>query len=273
MPESRGRKPKKPTKQTVAVTQTAKAAAVDSYIAAPQFTKTHGSKCNRIVQSSSKTGLWHTHGLRARLQALTRNPTANFSLSVSGLLIGLFTLGLIFAGPSLLGLLPGPKVFLDVNILQGKNRDTAGCVGYSLGIGVGGEPDEVIEQLHLTAQFPGNISNFTFGAIDTTIMSGGEHAGSVGMGLVQDKNGDCSAVEAFIHSDSDLKATKTGPRMVRIDGTNILTRTMADGVFAMSRKGSSFDPSFLTAGGFYKYEKFGYTVTKHFLEMPHNQPR
>lgn len=256
MPESRARKPKKPRKQNVAVTQTAKAAAVESNIAAP-----HVHQLIREEKAVSRLG--------AKLRALTRNPTVNFTLSVSGLLIGLFSFVLIFAGPSLLGLLPGPRVFLDVKILQGKTGDTAGCVGYSLGIGVGGEPDEVIEQFHLTAQFPGNIANYTFGAIDATMFED-QNAGSVGMGLAQDKNGDCSAVETGIHSDSDLKATKTGPRMVRIDGTNILSRTMAHGVFAMSRKGSSFDPSILRARGFYQYEKFGYTVTKHFLEMPHN---
>jgi hypothetical protein len=222
-----------------------------------------GSPCKRAVHPGVRRCRQHAHGFKAKLRSLTKNQALAFVLTVAGLLIPFV---LLFKG-SLMGLLPGPKVFLGVDIATTGNP--AGCVAYMLKIGVGAPPDEVVEQLYITAQFPGNVVSYKFGAAEATI-SGTTTAGLGAFVLGEDQNGECTVKQAALTPSPDFTTTQAGPRVVQIRGTKVLPSTIVFGLFAMSRKGPAFNPAFLVAGGYYKYELFGFTITKHPQELPHN---
>lgn len=222
-----------------------------------------GSQCKRRIHAGATRCWQHAHGIKAKWRSLTKNQALTFILTIASIFIPLV---MLFVGSTVIGLLPGPKVFLGVDIAT---FDGGGCVAYVLKIGVGASPDEVIEQLYVTAQFPGNVVSYKFGAANATLLANGTEGISAFV-LGKDESGECTVKQAAITPSPDFTATQAGPRMVQIRGTNVLPRTMVAGVFAMSRKGPAFDPAWLIAGGYYKYQLFGFPITKHTLEMPHN---
>jgi hypothetical protein len=179
-------------------------------------------------------------------------------LTVAGLLVAV---ALPFEGSTLIGFLPGPKVSLAVDIATTGNPIE--CVAYMLRIGVGAPPDEVVEQIYVTAQFPGTVASYKFGAANATLLADRTEGVSAFV-LGKDETGECTAKQAALTPSPDFTATQAGPRMIQIRGTKVLPRTMVSGLFVMSRKGPAFDPSLLLAWG------FGFTVTKRIEEMPRN---
>jgi hypothetical protein len=259
MPESRGRKPKK---QNAAAAQVAKgkAAAAQTNTAACQFTKANGLQCKRIVQSGSKYCWQHAHGLRAKLRALPRKPWVVFVITLAGLI----PLALIFAGSTLMGLLPGPTVSVTIEGLRATSGNPAGCVTYMVNINTATPSDAVIEALYLTVQFPKDIASYKFGAANAAVLA--RNPKRVWMGLFEvgkDANGECSVVQAALSPSPDLTATIAGPGMVQLRGIRILPRSVIMGLFALSVKDASFQPPppIFTEGS-YEYTRFGYTVTK-----------
>jgi hypothetical protein len=259
MPESRGRKPKK---QNAAGAQTAKGkeAAAKSNTAACQSTKADGSQCKRIVHSGSKYCWQHAHGLRAKLAAIPKKPTVNFALGVASLLI---TIVLLFAGPTLMGLLPGPEPVAQIDGMRMASGDAAGCLAYMVSINTANPSNDVIEALYLTVQFPKNITNYKFGAANASVLARKpERVWLSAFELGRDASGECTVMQAAVAPSPDLTATIAGPGMVQMRGTRILPRTVLMGLFALSGKDASFQPSTMFTEGTYEYHRFGITVSK-----------
>ena len=189
-------------------------------------------------------------------------------MAVAALLFAVAGVVLPFEGSTLIGFLPGPTVFLGLDVTA--TPTPPGCVAYTLKIGVGARPGEVVKQFYITAQFPGNVASYKFGAAEATI-SGSRTIGVGAFVLGEDQNGECTVQQVALTPSPDVTATQAGPRMVQIRGANVLPSTIVYGVFAMSKKEpSSFNnPSIVIAGGYYKYELFGFTITKHSQELPH----
>jgi hypothetical protein len=124
--------------------------------------------------------------------------------------------------------------------------------------------DEVIEQLDLTVQFPGNIASYRFGAGNAAVFPGGspERVWMAGFALGRDENGECTIKQAAIAPIPELTATIAGAGMVRMHGVRISPNTTAMGYFALSEKPPNFHPASMYTEGHYEYQRFGFTVSK-----------
>jgi hypothetical protein len=130
-------------------------------------------------------------------------------------------------------------------------------------VSIGSPPDEVIERLYLTIQFPGNISGYKFGAASAAVL--GSSPGLVGMSVFElgkDANGECTVVQAAVAPSPDLTATIAGPGMVQMRGARIIPKTMVMGYFALSVKEPSFHPAMMFKEGYFEYTRFGLLISK-----------
>jgi hypothetical protein len=218
-----------------------------------------GSQCRRPVHPGTSNCWQHTHDLKAKWCSLTKNQAVTFILTIVSFLLALFSLVLPLEGSTLMGILPGPKVGVTIQELRPTVSNAPGCMIYS--IQIASPPDEIIERLNLTVQFPGNIAGYKFGALNRVeFPPGGAMAGLI-FAVGKDANGECE-VKAEPAPSPDLTATIAGPGMVQVRGARILPRTSATGVFVLSVKPPGFNPATKFAEGSYEYKRLGFDVSK-----------
>jgi hypothetical protein len=224
-----------------------------------QSRKADGTLCQRRINPGTKHCWQHAHGLKAKWRSFTRNQTVRFVLTtVLGLLLAVVV---PVEGSTLVGLLSGPRVAVQIQGLRVTTGNAARCVTYMVGIAT--PPDRVIEQLYLTLQFPGNIASYKFGAGSAAVLGTGPGLAAIAVfELGKDANGECAVVQAAVAPSPDLTAIIDGPGMVQMRGNRIIPNTMVMGYFALSVKEPSLHPATMFKEGYFEYTRFGYVISK-----------
>lgn len=214
-----------------------------------------GSECRRKIAPGAKRCWQHARGLRTRLRAVPRSAALLFALAFLSVAVGIVAL----LGPCLLRLLPGPKVDVVITGLRVKAGNASGCVVYMVSLF---SPDEPLEGIYFTIQFPGNIAGYRFGAGSAAELETTGRTGIAAFEVGKDSSGECEVIQAAVAPSPDFTATIAGPGMVQVRGARILPQTMATGIFALSVKKPSFQPASMFKEGFYEYKRLVFTISK-----------
>jgi hypothetical protein len=217
-----------------------------------QATRRDGGRCTRLARPGTQYCTQHSSAMRRILRAITRNPAISFALAVVGILVPIV---IIFVGPYLMALLPGPRVLAAIS----KFKAPDGCEGYMINLATSSNA-EPVDRLDLTVQLPGDIADHMFGAGSEVQFSklGKAHIDAFEIG--KDAHGDCKVVQAAKVESADMTATVTGNGTIQLRGTNVLPSTSVAGMVVL--KPPSFHPAELHEDGSYTYSKFGFAVTK-----------